>query len=341
MRKILAFIMTLVFTMSIISGCSAAENTQNTNTDFVLTMQIGNPNMNVNGTEKPINTEGVTPVIINGRTLLPVRAVVEEMGGTVNWDSNTQTATLNYATDEIKLTIDSMTATLNNAEQTLDAAPTIVNGSTMLPIRFIAESFKFNVDWDASTQIVTIKKSVDSNVNETATENTSENTNTTSNGKALVVYYSATGSTESVANYIVSELNADILKLQPVKPYTDDDLNWTDKQSRVVYEHENEDERNVELETTTVTNWDEYDTVFIGYPIWWGIAAWPVDNFVKSNDFTGKTVIPFCTSASSGLGESGELLQQMAGTGDWQKGIRFRSSASQDDVIEWLNSLND
>ncbi len=95
----------------------------------------------------------------------------------------------------------------------------------------------------------------------------------------------------------------------------------------------------MELTTTEVENWDSYDTVFIGYPIWWGIAAWPVDGFVEANDFTGKTVIPFCTSSSSGLGQSGELLAELAGTGDWQDGERFRSSASQEDVNEWVDSL--
>ena len=128
-------------------------------------------------------------------------------------------------------------------------------------------------------------------------------------------------------------------KRQPKEPYSDDDLNWSDDNSRVSKEHENEDERNVELVSTTADNWDSYDTVFIGYPIWWGIAAWPVDNFVKNNDFTGKMVIPFCTSSSSGLGQSGELLAEMAGTGDWQEGQRFRSSAASSDVQEWLNDL--
>ena len=90
----------------------------------------------------------------------------------------------------------------------------------------------------------------------------------------------------------------------------------------------------------TVENWEQYDTVFIGYPIWWGIAAWPVDGFVEANDFTGKTVISFCTSASSGLGESGQLLAEMAGTGDWQEGMRFSSSVSEADVQEWIDSLN-
>ena len=95
----------------------------------------------------------------------------------------------------------------------------------------------------------------------------------------------------------------------------------------------------MELTTTQVENWDSYDTVFLGYPIWWGIAAWPVDGFVEANDFTGKTVIPFCTSSSSGLGESGELLAELAGTGDWQEGQRFRSSVSQEDVNQWVDSL--
>ena len=84
----------------------------------------------------------------------------------------------------------------------------------------------------------------------------------------------------------------------------------------------------------------DYDVIFIGYPIWWGIAAWPVDTFVEANDFTGKTVIPFATSASSGLGESGQLLAELAGTGDWQEGMRFRSSVSEGDMQEWLDSLS-
>ena len=95
----------------------------------------------------------------------------------------------------------------------------------------------------------------------------------------------------------------------------------------------------MELASTTVDNWDSYDTVFIGYPIWWGIAAWPVDSFVENNDFTGKTVIPFATSASSGLGESGQLLADMAGTGDWQEGMRFGSRPDEADVQEWVNGL--
>lgn len=162
---------------------------------------------------------------------------------------------------------------------------------------------------------------------------------TGSGSSVLVVYYSATGNTEQVAQYIANATGGDLFELEPVDPYTSDDLNWTDDNSRVNQEHENESLRDVELVADTVDNWDQYDTVFIGYPIWWGIAAWPVDGFVEANDFSGKTVIPFCTSSSSGLGESGQLLADMAGTGDWQEGQRFRSGASQEDVQSWVEGL--
>lgn len=109
--------------------------------------------------------------------------------------------------------------------------------------------------------------------------------------------------------------------------------------SRVCREHADESLREVALTAAAVENWEEYGTVFIGYPIWWGIAAWPVDGFVTGNDFTGKTVIPFCTSASSPLGQSGELLAKLAGTGDWQGGHRFGSSAAQSEVAAWAEGL--
>ena len=158
-------------------------------------------------------------------------------------------------------------------------------------------------------------------------------------GKTLVVYYSASGNTAAVAGYIADALDADTFELVPQEQYSSDDLNWRDSGSRVNREHEDESLRDIALVANSVENWDEYDTVFIGYPIWWAIAAWPVNNFVKNNDFTGKTVIPFCTSTSSGMGQSGELLAEMAGTGDWQEGQRFRSGASQSDVTDWVSSL--
>ena len=158
-------------------------------------------------------------------------------------------------------------------------------------------------------------------------------------GKTLVVYYSASGNTERVAKDIAEAAGADLFEIVPTEVYTSDDLDWTTPDSRVSREHDDESLRDVPLTTTEVPDWDSYDTVFIGYPIWWGIAAWPVDTFVKNNDFTGKTVIPFATSSSSGMGQSGSLLADMAGTGEWQEGQRFSSGVSSDDVQSWVNGL--
>ena len=176
----------------------------------------------------------------------------------------------------------------------------------------------------------------------TASDETTDNSNDETpadGGKVLVVYYSASGNTDRVAKAIADAANADLFELIPIEPYTSEDLSWTTNGSRVNREHDDESLRDIELESTTVDNWDDYETVFIGYPIWWAIAAWPVDNFVKNNDFTGKTVIPFCTSASSGIGQSGKLLAEMAGTGDWQEGQRFSSGASEETVAEWVKGL--
>ena len=158
-------------------------------------------------------------------------------------------------------------------------------------------------------------------------------------GKTLVVYFSASGNTEAVAGYIAEAANADMFELVPAEPYSDEDLDWTADGSRVNKEHDDESLRDIELVETTIADWDSYDTVFIGYPIWWGIAAWPVDGFIEANDFTGKTVIPFCTSSSSGLGESGELLAEAAGTGNWLEGQRFSSHPSEEDVLSWVDGL--
>lgn len=159
-------------------------------------------------------------------------------------------------------------------------------------------------------------------------------------GKTLVVYFSSTGNTKKAANYIVAATSADVFELEPKVPYTDADLDWTDDNSRVVYEHDNPDARDVELVSATVSDWESYDTVFIGYSIWWGVAAWPVDSFVKANDFTGKTVVPFCTSSSSGLGESGELLAELAGTGNWVEGKRFSSGVTESDIQTWIEEVS-
>ena len=155
MKKRFFFLPLLVLVligMTIMASCFASEN-------FTISMQIDNPIMTVNGTEEEIDPGlGTVPVIKEGRTIVPIRAIIEAMGGTVGWEQETQTVSLNYGEDEIRLAIDSTIAYLNNKSAVLDSAPVIINGRTMLPIRFIAESFKFNVDWEQETQTVTITK---------------------------------------------------------------------------------------------------------------------------------------------------------------------------------------
>ena len=178
------------------------------------------------------------------------------------------------------------------------------------------------------------------NNNSTTDENVIDDNIGSGTGKTLVVYYSATGNTRGVAKRLAENLNADTFEIVPSNPYTDDDLDWNDDNSRVSKEHDEESLRDVELESTTVPNFDTYDTVLIGYPIWWGIAAWPVNSFVEANDFTGKTVIPFCTSSSSGIGNSADILEDLTKTGTWQEGIRFGTNPSDDDINDFIDSIS-
>ena len=158
-------------------------------------------------------------------------------------------------------------------------------------------------------------------------------------GKTLVVYFSATGNTERVAEMIAEATGGDLFKLEPVDPYTDEDLDYNDDNSRTSREYADESLRNVELVAATVEDFSAYKNIFVGYPIWWAEPAWPVNSFVELNDFTGKTVIPFCTSGGSGLGRSGEMLAEMAGSGEWLEGMRFGSSVSEEDVVAWVDGL--
>lgn len=148
---------------------------------------------------------------------------------------------------------------------------------------------------------------------------------------AIVVYFSATGTTQQIADGIAAQTGADLFAIETVVPYTDDDLNWRDPDSRVCVEYE-AGEAPVELVSVEVPGWEEYDTVYIGYPIWWQDASWVMDGFVTANDFTGKTVIPFCTSQASGYGESGERLAAKAGTGNWIVGGNFFGEATDEEI---------
>lgn len=196
-----------------------------------------------------------------------------------------------------------------------------------------------------STRINRNKKENNSlnNINETKNniennKNNSDNLNI--NGKkVLVVYYSAQNHTKNVSESIAKNLKADVFEIVPKNIYTKDDLDWNNKNSRVSKEHDDESLRKIELVSMKVPNWDSYDIILIGYPIWWGIAAWPTNSFVENNDFSNKIVIPFCTSLSSDIGESDKLLAKLAGTGNWKDGKRFSSSVSDSEIKKWTDSL--
>lgn len=152
--------------------------------------------------------------------------------------------------------------------------------------------------------------------------------------KVLVVYFSATGTTKNVAETIAANKKGTLFEIKPSEPYTSVDLNYRDKSSRVVKEHEQPKLR--PAYDGEVADWSAYDTVYVGYPIWWQQAPHVVYTFVEKHDFKGKKVIPFCTSVSSPIGSSGENLAKAAGTGDWQQGIRFSSGVSKEEILSWL-----
>ena len=154
---------------------------------------------------------------------------------------------------------------------------------------------------------------------------------------ALVVYFSATGTTRGVAERLASATGADLYEIVPAVPYTDEDLNYNDRSTRATSEQDHPDTRpEIGGEDVDLTG---YVTVYIGYPIWWGEEPRILCTFVENHDFTGMTVIPFCTSGGSGIGRSGEDLAKLAGTGTWLKGARHNGGISEDELLSWVNGL--
>ena len=165
--------------------------------------------------------------------------------------------------------------------------------------------------------------------------NTNDTTSETSSSDTLVVYFSATGNTKGVAEKIASITGADIYEIKAAQEYTDEDLDWNNKDSRTTHE-QNDASVRPEIGSDPVSL-EGYTTIYIGYPIWWGEEPRIMDTFVESYDFTGKTMIPFCTSGGSGIGSSGKNLEQNAGTGKWLEGERLSADT---DIAAWIKGLN-
>lgn len=200
-----------------------------------------------------------------------------------------------------------------------------------------------------STEGSTVEEAVNSDTTEengiTGDEGSAENPQVQQEGldgqeaqesKVLVAYFSATNTTEGVAKNIANGLHADIYEIVPEDPYTDEDLNYHDNNSRTTIEMNDPDVR--PAISGSVDNMEQYDIVFIGYPIWWGEAPRIIDTFVESYDFSGKTVIPFCTSGGSGISGSMENIRSIADGAEVLNG-RDVTDDSRADIKRWIERL--
>ena len=159
----------------------------------------------------------------------------------------------------------------------------------------------------------------------------------TAEGGILVAYFSATGTTKGVAEKLASAVGGDLYEIVPAEPYSDADLNWNDRESRSTKEQNDKSARpGIASETLDLSG---YTTVYVGYPIWWGEEPRILDTFAESYDFSGKTMIPFCTSGGSGIGSSGRNMEQLTSGATWLDGARFGGSVSEDELRAWADGL--
>lgn len=194
-----------------------------------------------------------------------------------------------------------------------------------------------DVSSSPSLSIESSQENADVSDSSVPTDETNTSSPASEGNRAIVVYFSATGNTERVATTIAETINSPLYELVPVDPYTSADLNYGNSDSRVSQEHLDPN-RHVELTTVSFDGFEEAEYVFLGAPVWWQELSWVIDNFVEQNDFTGKTILPFGTSSSSGF--STDNLENLAPEATWVQGQRFSSRASEDTIQEWIDSLN-
>ncbi len=337
MKKTISLFLVLTMLLCFaVTGCAAEDTAQTVQAapeGTIIVLAIGSPNMTVNGEEKQIDSQGMVPVIVGDRTLLPIRAVMEAMGGQVDWNEETRGVTLTLGTDVMQLTIDRQEAQFNGETKTLDVAPTVIGDRTMLPIRFVAESFQFHVVWDEQTETVTISGNsrADSKPLQPAE-------NTEPHGKSLVVYFSATGNTKALAEKIAAAAGADLFEIVPEVPYTDEDLNYNNSDCRANKE-QNDDSARPAI-ANKVENMESYDIVFIGYPIWWGTMPKVIRTFLETYDLSGKTIMPFCTSGGSGITSSVSAIKETCPNAVVCDGLRGTSRTDENEIESWFAAEN-
>ncbi len=335
MKKIISLFTTLLVLIMTITGCSAAPAEDNSKTESQkIIMQIDNPMMMIDGMEKEIDEgRGTTPIINDDRMLLPIRAAAEAMGANVGWEEETQTTVLAKGNTIIRLTIASNIVYLNEEKQTLDTQPIILNGRTMLPIRFIAESFEYDVEWNEAGQTITITK-VKRVQNNTPTNKAADSNKEDNMGKSIVVYFSRTGTTKPFAENIAKITNSDIYEIKAAVPYTDADINYNNNNSRANRE-QNDSNARPEIAGDMI-DLSQYDTIYLGYPIWWGTIPRIINTFIDTYDLSGKTIMPFCSSHSTGISASVNAIRQHCPNSDVKDGLRGAGETSENEIKNWI-----
>ncbi len=334
MKKAISILLSVMLLALSAAGC-AADTEDTSVSDAVITLQIGNPIMTVDGEEREID-EGrdTAPIVVDDRTLLPVRAAAEAMGAAVEWDEETETAILAKGSTIILLVIDSITAYVNETEYTLDCAPTVVNDRTMLPIRFIAENLGYTVDWDEDTETVTLTPE-ETAVDAVTSATVPPDEDVTEEVTSIVVYFSRTGTTRPLAEQIAELTGSDIYEITAAEPYTDEDINYNDSSSRATRE-QNDASARPEI-AGELPDLSQYDTVFLGFPIWWGTVPRIINTFMDSVDLSDKTIMPFCTSHSSGISSAVSAIRTACPDSDVRSGLRSGGDTDEEEIREWLD----
>ena len=338
MKRFLSLVLSLLSLLSIYS-CSLAQNEE---VDVLLNKQIKvtfdgeyQEFQNVNGVR-------VYPLSYEGTTYLPIRSISSLFNSKIKWDGNTNSVYIgdgeldttsskkvtnpSEGTNEnikvllnkdIKIYYNSKVQTFTDANGKV-VYPLSYNGTTYLPVRAVSNLFDLKIDWENKNYTVVIVK----------------NEQVQKEGTIAVVYFSVTGNTKTVAEYIKEETNADIFKIVPKQEYVDADLNYNDRNTRATKE---QDDKNARPEIKNNIDVSNYKIIFLGYPIWWGDCPRIIQTFIETGALNNKTVIPFCTSGSSGISGSESTLKTYKDI-NWMAGKRL--TTSKNDVIGWLKSLN-
>ena len=193
---------------------------------------------------------------------------------------------------------------------------------------------------EQTTDTTTIATAKEDKTTPEVTEEKNESTETheSADSNTLVVYFSRTGNTEKIAEYLIELTNADSYVIEAAVPYTDEDIEYNNNSCRA---NQEQNDKSVRPEIANpIASIDSYDTIFLGYPIWWGQEPRIIDTFLESYDFSDKTVIPFCTSGSSGISTSEKNISELVTIGTHLEGKRFAAGASKDEVKEWYDTLN-